>query len=147
MWCRREFFANRALAQATKAKVEALDRQGGERIHMPLIGGGGYAPAAVPVGAAVVAGGVRSHPNSRRGSEVDRDYNYASEESSLYEPSVYSRGGGGGGGGGRQYYAEDDGYGGMSEAERRIAQLKQQRERERERENAMKEMQVSEYSM
>lgn len=115
------------MAQATKAKVEAAERNGADRAHMPMIGGGAYAP-----GGPAAAAGVRSNPNSRRGSEVDRDYNYASEESSLYEPSVYSRGG-------RQSHADDD----VSEAERRIAQIKLQRDRDRERENAMKEMQVT----
>jgi hypothetical protein len=129
----REFFANRAAAQAVKAKVEAYERNGGERVNMPLIGGGGYTSASNAV-AAPSNGGVRSHPNSRRGSEVDRDYNYAAEEASVYEqPSSYR--------GGRRSHADADNE--MSEAERRIAQIKLQRDRDRERENAEKEMQVS----
>ncbi len=137
---RREFFANRAAAQAVKAKVEAYERNGGERVSMPLIGGGGYnAGAGTNANAVVVAapgqnGGVRSHPNSRRGSEVDRDYNYAAEEASVYEqPGAYR--------GGRRSYADAEND--VSEAERRIAQIKLQRDRDRERDNAQKEMQVS----
>lgn len=123
---------------AVKAKVEAYERNGGERVNMPLIGAGGYTSASSAAVAAPSNGGVRSHPNSRRGSEVDRDYNYAAEEASIYEqPSGYR--------GGRRSYADGDND--MSEAERRIAQIKLQRDRDRERENAEKEMQVDRYQI
>lgn len=117
-----------------KAKVEAYNRNSGDRMNMPMIGGGAYAPSA---GAGAGAGGGRSNPGSRRGSEVDHSYAAAAEESSLYEPSVYSRGSRA-----SSHQYEDDYGNGKSEAERRIAQIKQQREREKERENALKEMEV-----
>lgn len=110
---------------AVKEKVEAYDRHGGERLSMPLIGGGG-------------AGAVRSHPNSRRGSEVDRDYVQPQpqplqqlQQGSVYEEPSQERG---------RYssYGDDD----RSDAEVRIAQIKAQREKDREREIAQKEQQV-----
>ena len=132
----REFFANRAAAQAVKAKIEAYDRNGGERMNLHMAGGGagnGSAAAAGGAGAMVAGGGgIRSHPSSRRGSEVDNSYGYnqASDESSVYDQASVYRG--------RGYSEEDSG----NDAERRIAQIKLQRERDRERENALKEMQV-----
>lgn len=100
---------------AVKAKVEAYNRHGGERLSMPLIGGGG-----------AVA-------NSRQGSEADRD-SYVQKQASVYEEqSQYEQQQ-------RRYssYGDDD----RSDAELRIAQIKAQKEKEREREMAQKEQQV-----
>ena len=131
---RREFFANRAAAMAVKARVEAYDRHGGERLSMPLIGGGG-AGAAGPGAGAGAGAAVRSHPNSRRGSEVDRDYLQLQQQlpqGSMYEEPSQER---------SRYsvYGEDDV---RNDAELRIAQIKAQREKDREREIAQKEQQV-----
>lgn len=127
----REFFANRAAAQAVKAKVEAYNRNGGERVSMGMVGGGGgggggaagggaYAAGPSAHSAAAAGGGpMWSNPVSRRNSDAD-NYSYVGEEASQYQQ-----------------------YDGMSEAERRIAQIKAQREKEKERENAMKEQEVS----
>ena len=139
----REFFANRAAAQAVKAKVEAYDRSGGERLQMPLQGAGA-GPGVMGGGGGVGVGGggnIRSQPNSRRGSEVD-PHGAAAAAAAAEESDYYNRGGGGGAGGARarQSYDEE----GFTSAEARIAHLKAQREREKERENAENAMKVSE---
>jgi hypothetical protein len=99
-------------------------------------GGGGYAGAGAGAGAGpnvVAMGGVRSNAGSRRNSEVD--HCYAPEEASQYgEPAGYGKG--------NRASLDNMRDDGMSEAERRIAQIKQQRERDKERENAQKEMEV-----
>jgi hypothetical protein len=161
--CCREFFANRAAAQAVKARVEAYDRYGGERLQMPLAGG---APGVMGCGAGGGGGGGgggRSQPNSRRGSEVeyvvqaqqpgsrrnsevDRDHASYQQQQQHYQqqPSHYAeddrshRGAGGGG----SYYEDDKDAGGHFDAEARIAYIKAQKEREREREMAEKALQV-----
>lgn len=102
-----------------KAKVEAYNRNGGERRSMGMVGGGGGGAYAAGPAASSAGGPMWSNPTSRRNSDAD-NYSYVGEESSQYQHND-----------------------GLSEAERRIAQIKAQREKEKERENAMKEQEVS----
>mmetsp|Transcript_10718 Transcript_10718/g.17474 ORF Transcript_10718/g.17474 Transcript_10718/m.17474 type:complete len:1278 (-) Transcript_10718:2028-5861(-) len=114
---RREYFANRAAAQAHKAKVEALERGGGgERLDHPL-----YSDRS-------------SQPNSRRNSDA----------SAVDAAGADLGGGGGGGGGSRRPSIDYEQFRGMSESEARIAILKAQRDKERELVNAQKELELKE---
>jgi len=124
----REYFNNRAAAQAVKAKVEAYERHGIDRFNQGgavAAGGGGGGGMMVPLNPSPLVR--RNSDSSREQQQQQSQYNINNGPmSNDYSAKAGRR----------------SSYDGDIDPEARIALIKQQKERERDRENALKEIEV-----